>query len=113
MEASLFNSLRQWTQYHGTINHRHHSVGLRINPEYSEVEASIYNPCLPYSRFGITRKVLGHQDMPNIEGFHLHTICDQCVETFVRVSEHTVNNFGDILPRLSVVWREILSMNTN
>lgn len=97
----VFNSLGQWTQYHSAVNHRNHSVGLRINPEYSEVETAIYNPCLPYSRFGVTRKALDHQDMPDIEGFHLHTMCDQGAETFVRLIEHTVDKFGDILPRLS------------
>ena len=99
----VFNSLGQWIQYHSlaTANRRHPSVGLRINPEYSEVEAANYNPCLPYSRFGVTRKILDHQGVPDIEGFHLHTMCDQDAETFVRVIGHTVEKFGDILPQLS------------
>lgn len=99
----VFNSIGQWTQYHSlaAANHRHPSVGLRINPEYSEVDVAKYNPCLPYSRFGVTRKALDHQDLADIEGFHLHAMCDQDAETFARVIEHTVNKFGDVLPQLS------------
>lgn len=99
----VFNSIGQWARYRSlaTANHWHPSVGLRINPEYSEVDVEKYNPCLPYSRFGVTQKALSRQDLPNIEGFHLHTMCDQSAETFVRVIEHTVDKFGDILPQLS------------
>lgn len=99
----VFNSLGQWARYRGlaAANHRHPSIGLRINPEYSEVEVAKYNPCLPYSRFGITRKALDHRDLSGIEGFHLHVMCDQDAGTFARVIEHTVDKFGDILPQLS------------
>lgn len=34
------------------------SVGLRINPEYSEIETELYNPCAPGSRFGVTANEL-------------------------------------------------------
>ncbi|MFC2296900.1 MAG: carboxynorspermidine decarboxylase, partial [Prevotella sp.] len=30
------------------------SLGLRVNPEYSEVETLLYNPCAPGTRFGIS-----------------------------------------------------------
>ena len=30
-------------------------IGLRINPEYSEVETDLYDPCAPESRLGTTR----------------------------------------------------------
>ncbi|MDR1438792.1 MAG: hypothetical protein LBJ10_01895 [Clostridiales bacterium] len=33
--------------------------GLRVNPEYSEVAAGIYNPCAPFSRLGTTLAGLG------------------------------------------------------
>ena len=29
------------------------SSGIRINPEYSEVETELYNPCAPGTRFGV------------------------------------------------------------
>ena len=99
----VFNSLGQWTQFRSLVDagYWHPSIGLRINPEYSEVEVAKYNPCLPYSRFGVTRKVLDCQDFSGIEGFHLHVMCDQDAGTFARVIEHTVDKFGDVLPQLS------------
>lgn len=99
----VFNSFGQWIRYRGLAasNHRHPSIGLRINPEYSEVEVAKYNTCLPYSRFGITQKDLDRQDLSGIEGLHLHAMCDQDAGTFVRVIEHTVDKFGDVLPQLS------------
>ncbi len=27
--------------------------GLRVNPEYSEIETALYDPCAPGSRFGL------------------------------------------------------------
>lgn len=99
----VFNSLGQWTQFRGLVDSgkRHPSIGLRINPEYSEVEVAKYNPCLPYSRFGATREVLDHQELSGIEGVHIHVMCDQGAETFARVIEHTVDKFRNILPQLS------------
>lgn len=99
----VFNSFGQWTQFRDLVDagNWHPSIGLRINPEYSEVEVAKYNPCLPYSRFGITRKALDCQDLSDIEGFHLHVMCDQDAGTFARVIKHTVDKFGDILPQLS------------
>jgi len=99
----VFNSLGQWARYRGLITtyHRHPSVGLRINPEYSEIEVAKYNPCLPYSRFGVTRKAMVRQELTGIEGFHLHTMCDQDAGTFERVIKHTMDKFGDILPQLA------------
>lgn len=99
----VFNSLGQWTQFRSLVDagYWHPSIGLRINPEYSEVEVAKYNPCLPYSRFGVTRTALNCQDLSGIEGFHLHVMCDQDAGTFARVIEHTVNKFGDVLQQLS------------
>ena len=34
------------------------SCGIRVNPEYSEVETELYNPCAPGTRFGITADLL-------------------------------------------------------
>ena len=34
------------------------SCGIRVNPEYSEVETELYNPCAPGTRFGMTADLL-------------------------------------------------------
>ena len=63
MECSksiTFNSLTQYSNFYPLIkewnassaNHKI-TVGLRINPERSEITTEIYNPCAPGTRFGI------------------------------------------------------------
>ena len=32
-------------------------LGMRINPEYSEIEVELYNPCAKNSRLGVTSKL--------------------------------------------------------
>jgi carboxynorspermidine decarboxylase len=49
---------------------------VRINPEYSDVETDLYNPCAPGSRFGIIRDQLPEVLPTGIEGLHFHTLCE-------------------------------------
>ena len=51
-----FNSLTQFERFYPQVvaDGNRVSCGLRINPEYSEVETDLYNPCAPSSRLGIT-----------------------------------------------------------
>lgn len=54
----VFNSLSQFERYHHRVkrSNKNVSIGLRVNPEYSEIETLLYNPCAPGSRFGVTMK---------------------------------------------------------
>ena len=52
------------------------SCGIRINPEYSEVEVELYNPCAPGTRFGVTADLLPDTLPAGIEGFHCHCHCE-------------------------------------
>lgn len=71
-----FNSLAQYYR-HKTIADKYGiSCGVRINPEYSDVETDLYNPCAPGSRFGIIRDQLPKQLPEGIEGLHFHTLCE-------------------------------------
>ena len=51
-----FNSLTQYERYATLAKERNASLsfGLRVNPEYSEVETELYNPCAPGTRFGLS-----------------------------------------------------------
>ena len=81
----MFNSFEQWITYKNRIQSvdRQVSCGLRTNPEYSEVDVDLYNPCFRYSRFGVTLKRLEEEleKNPNalegLEGFHFHAMCEQ------------------------------------
>ena len=71
-----FNSLAQYHR-HKTVTEKYDiSCGVRINPEYSDVETDLYNPCAPGSRFGIIRDQLPEQLPEGIEGLHFHTLCE-------------------------------------
>ena len=96
------NSLTQWQHFQHLIHDQETvaSFGLRINPEYSEVETEIYNPCCQGTRFGVSAADL-HQMSPNIlqglEGLHFHTMCEQNADTLARTLEHVEAKFGDFL----------------
>ena len=89
-----FNSMTQYeTFYPQTIGHGI-SCGVRVNPEYSEIETEIYNPCAPGSRFGILAKDLPEQLPEGIEGFHCHCHCESSAEALSRTLVHLEEKFG-------------------
>lgn len=100
-----FNSLSQFRQHLPAIEaaSRPVSCGLRVNPEYSEVETDIYNPCVAGSRLGIRRAALEGQDLSAIEGLHFHTMCEQNSDTLERTLERFEAKFGDLLPQMKWV----------
>jgi carboxynorspermidine decarboxylase len=73
-----FNSLTQFEKFLPIVQHsgRKVSLGLRVNPEFSEVETELYNPCAPGSRLGVTLDRLPMILPSEIEGFHFHTLCE-------------------------------------
>lgn len=53
----VFNSFSQFKKYRDKIKNftgKKIECGIRINPEYSEIETDIYNPCFKNSRMGVT-----------------------------------------------------------
>ena len=81
-----FNSLSQYERFHTRANGV--SLGLRINPEYSEVGTLLYNPCAPGTRFGITSDKLPDELPADIEGFHCHCHCESGADVFQRTLVH-------------------------
>ncbi len=73
-----FNSLSQLEKFLPVVEKfkRKISVGLRVNPEFSEVETALYNPCAPGARLGILADNLGDQLPQGVEGLHFHTLCE-------------------------------------
>ncbi|MDF1824292.1 MAG: carboxynorspermidine decarboxylase [Verrucomicrobiales bacterium] len=91
----IFNSLSQWKRYREEVlaSERPVSPGLRINPEYAESVAEIYNPCAPGSRFGVLAEALNDDDLVGIEGLHFHTLCEQGSDALERTLKHVVAKF--------------------
>ena len=93
-----FNSLTQYERFHQRAKGR--SLGLRVNPEYSEVGILLYNPCAPGTRFGITADKLPEQLPEDIEGFHCHCHCESGADVFERTLVHIEEKFAKWFPQL-------------
>ena len=93
-----FNSLSQYERFHERAGEC--SLGLRINPEYSEVETLLYNPCAPGTRFGVTADKLPEQLPSDIRGFHCHCHCESGSEVFERSLQHIEEKFSKWFPQL-------------
>lgn len=94
-----FNSLSQFEQFKPRVEKfgRKISMGLRINPEYAEVETDMYNPAIKGSRLGITRNLLGDTLPEGIEGLHSHTMCENDSYVLERTLVHIEAKFGNLL----------------
>ncbi len=106
----VFNSLQQWNKYKDRVfeynklqeirdgkEKRRISCGLRINPEYAEIETDMYNPCFEGSRFGVTLKKLQGEDLTGLEGLHFHTMCEQNSDVLERTLKVVEEKFGEYL----------------
>lgn len=91
-----FNSLTQYERLHETARKQNPEIsfGLRINPEYSEIETDIYNPCAPGTRFGVSADKLPEQLPEEIDGVHCHCHCENGSDVFVRTLAHIEEKFA-------------------
>lgn len=97
-----FNSLSQYDRLHNRVKEENAAVsmGLRVNPEYSEVGTDLYNPCAPGTRFGVTADLLPDQLPEDIEGFHCHCHCESGSDVFERTLAHIEGKFAKWFPQL-------------
>lgn len=94
-----FNSLSQYERFHDRVEGKA-SIGLRVNPEYSEVGTMLYNPCAPGTRFGVTADKLPETLPANIEGFHCHCHCESGADVLERTLVHIEEKFSKWFPQL-------------
>lgn len=97
-----FNSLTQYENHHKAARKSNSriSMGLRVNPEYSEVGTDIYNPCAPGTRFGVLNTQLPVNLPSEIEGFHCHCHCESGSDVFQRTLVHIEEKFSAWFPQL-------------
>ena len=93
-----FNSLSQYERFHHRASQC--SLGLRVNPEYCEVETMLYNPCAPGTRFGVTADKLPERLPADIEGFHCHCHCESGADVLERSLQHIEQKFARWFPQL-------------
>ena len=79
------------------------SLGLRVNPEYSESPVELYNPCGLYSRLGVTIENFDESLISQIEGLHFHALCEQDSDALEKVLEAFEANFGKYLKEIKWV----------
>ncbi|MDX1605824.1 MAG: carboxynorspermidine decarboxylase, partial [Candidatus Competibacterales bacterium] len=98
----VFNTPTQWRRFRSRVEAApgRTSCGLRINPEHSEVETPIYDPCCPGSRLGTARAHLEAADLDGLDGLHFHTLCGMNVDALARTLAAVEAGFGDWLGRL-------------
>ena len=75
----IFNSFAQLEKHLPVCKQAGVSVGIRVNPECStqEGEHAIYDPCAYGSRLGVTLANFPDALLPEVEGLHFHTLCEQ------------------------------------
>ncbi len=94
-----FNSPAQWDRFKNKIlsSDKKVSCAIRINPEYSEVETALYNPCAIGTRLGVTADQIGDHLPEGIEGLHFHTLCESDSYALERTLKAVEDRFGHLL----------------
>lgn len=99
----VFNSISQLEHFRDKWTAKGANVGLRINPEISTQEGhEIYDPCAPYSRFGV--KIAELEKHPEVllgvSGIHFHTLCEQDSDALEKTVQAVRAKFGKYLKQL-------------
>ena len=95
----VFNSFSQWKRFRSKAlaGDNRMECGIRINPEHSEVETTLYDPCQPFSRLGVTRKNFQDHELDGITGLHFHTLCERDATSLERTLQAVEKKFGAFL----------------
>ena len=98
----VFNSPSQFKAYAQKAKQMnpHLSLGLRVNPEYSESPKEIYNPCGLYSRLGTTLANIDESVLAQCDGLHFHALCEQSADALENVLRHFEEKFGIYIPKM-------------
>ncbi|WP_200869266.1 carboxynorspermidine decarboxylase [Paenibacillus sp. FSL R7-269] len=95
----VFNSFDQWSRFKQRVQNapKQISCGIRVNPEYSEIEVPLYDPCYNFSRMGVTLPNFRPDELDGIDGLHFHTMCEQNSDTLERTLKVVEEKFGQYL----------------
>ena len=104
-----FNSLAQWRAHRPALEAARAagknapSPGLRVNPEHSEVEVALYDPCSPGCRLGTRAELLDGEDLSGLEGLHFHALCEQNSDVLERTLAAVERRFPKFLEQVQWV----------
>lgn len=99
----VFNSFNQWRKFKNKVKNKNSKkieCGIRVNPEYSEIETPIYNPCYMNSRLGVTLSNFKPEELEGIDGLHFHTMCEQNSDTLERTVKVVDEKFGEYIKKM-------------
>jgi len=98
----VFNSPSQFKRFSKQAKEENPelSLGLRVNPEYSESPKEIYNPCGLYSRLGTTIENFDESILENCEGLHFHALCEQNSTALENVLQNFEKKFSAYIPHM-------------
>ena len=95
----VFNSFTQLDKFLPLIK-KNISIGIRVNPQHSETETAIYDPCRPGSRLGVTLQNFREDKLDKISGIHFHTLCEKNADSLERTLAAVEKQFGRFFNRL-------------
>lgn len=90
----IFNSFSQWERFRQKARQSGKSFGIRLNPQHSTQEHAIYDPCAPGSRMGVTLENFREELLDGIDGFHMHTLCEQGADALEETFQAAERQFG-------------------
>jgi len=98
----VFNSPSQFKRFASQAKkfNPHISLGLRLNPEYSQAPTELYNPCGPYSRLGTTQANFDPTILSECDGLHFHALCEQSADALENVLTHFEKKFGSYISQM-------------
>jgi carboxynorspermidine decarboxylase len=104
-----FNSPGQWRRFRPMLDAARAaglhapSPGIRVNPEHSEVEVSLYDPCSPSCRLGTRDESIENEDLSGLEGLHFHALCEQDSDVLERTLAAVERRFPKLLAQVKWV----------
>lgn len=104
----VFNSFSQWRRFKSmalAAQRRRPDLkfGLRINPEHSEGDVPLYDPCAPGSRMGVPLARFEPDQMEGLSGLHFHSLCEHDLPPLERTLATVEDRFGPYLEQMEWV----------
>lgn len=104
----VFNSFSQWRRFRSMALAAQQKrpelrFGLRINPEHSEGDVPLYDPCAPGSRMGVPLARFEPDQLEGLSGLHFHSLCEQDLPPLERTLAAVEDKFGPYLEQMEWV----------
>jgi len=97
----IFNSPAQWQRFADLRDSSEKvSFGLRYNPNHSETDVALYDPSAPLSRLGTVKDQLPPNFIKQIDGLHIHNLCEKDAPALQRTWQAVEKQLGSQLEHL-------------